>query len=134
MGDSKSKKMKNRKDFKFAIDIGSGLMEKQESQESKEEEESSETDSMEMGTVGTHRRRRTATPSEISLNKISVARFRGIMAHSSKEYDVEEIIGDLKDETGHIPLDQISLYTKKLQTVRALNVRDSLQLDDDELL
>ena len=66
--------------------------------------------------------KRSATDEEISGHMISVPRFRAIMSHSSKEYNVEEIIDDLKDDdTGHIPLDQIPLYTKRVQTLRTGN-------------
>jgi len=88
-------------------------MEEQESQECKEESsESTET-------ATKSKKRRTARLSEIASNKISVARFRGIMASSNKEYDVEEIIGDLKDDNGDIPLDQIAWYSKTLRTLRS---------------
>jgi len=67
--------------------------------------------------------KRAATPEEISNYSISVSRFRGILVNSSKEYAVEEIIDDLKDESGHIPLGKIALYTKCPQTI---------EFDDDD--
>ena len=59
--------------------------------------------------------KRTATDREIEQHKISEARFRGIMAKADKNYDVEAIIASLSDGTGHIPLNQINLYTKSVQ-------------------
>ena len=62
--------------------------------------------------------KRTATDDEVELRRISPNRLRGIMSKSNKKYNVEEIIENLKDETGHIPLDQIPLYT---ETVKSLS-------------
>ena len=58
---------------------------------------------------------RKATSDEIEQRRISEARFRGIMSKAAIKYDIEEIIENLKDSTGHIPLNQIPLYTKTLK-------------------
>ena len=53
-----------------------------------------------------------------ALRRISVQRFRAIMEKSAKQYNVDEIVNDLEDETGHIALRNIALYDRTLQTTR----------------
>ena len=61
--------------------------------------------------------KRTATADEVELRRISEARFRGIMSKAAKKYDIEEIIENLRDGTGHIPLNRIPLYTKAVKSL-----------------
>merc|ERR1712083_700329 len=49
--------------------------------------------------------------------RISVGRFRAIMAQSEKQYDVEEIVEELKDEDDFIALDDISGFRKRINTI-----------------
>ena len=50
--------------------------------------------------------------------RISTGRFRAIMSKADKQYNVEDIVHDLDDGTGHIPLSNISSFHKNMSTVR----------------
>eukprot|EP00486_Rosalina_sp_Unknown_P008219 CAMPEP_0201592920 /NCGR_PEP_ID=MMETSP0190_2-20130828/190671_1 /ASSEMBLY_ACC=CAM_ASM_000263 /TAXON_ID=37353 /ORGANISM="Rosalina sp." /LENGTH=197 /DNA_ID=CAMNT_0048051885 /DNA_START=958 /DNA_END=1551 /DNA_ORIENTATION=+ len=54
---------------------------------------------------------------DIEGRRISIGRFRAIMDKSDKKYDVDHIVEDLNDGTGHIALKDIATYTKKIRTM-----------------
>merc|ERR1712087_23278 len=57
--------------------------------------------------------------------RISVAKFRAIMRGSKKAYQVENIIEDIKDDSGQfIPLSNIASYSKNLKTMRMRSAKD----------
>ena len=49
--------------------------------------------------------------------RISISRFRAIMDKSNKKYDVDNIVDDLNDGTGHIALKDIAKYNKRIETM-----------------
>jgi len=60
---------------------------------------------------------RSATDSEVTSRSISVERFRGIMSKHYKRYPTEDIINDLQDDNGHIPLYAIASCNKRYKTL-----------------
>ncbi len=53
---------------------------------------------------------------DLSSQSISISKFRAIMDKSNKKYDVEQVINDISDGNGQIPLNRISTYTKRIDT------------------
>ena len=58
-----------------------------------------------------------ASSIDIEKRRISIGRFRAIMDKSEKKYDVDQVVEDLNDGTGHIALKDIATYHKKIQTM-----------------
>lgn len=75
----------------------------------------SELEKRRISTISTEPR--SATDSEVTSRSISVERFRGIMSKHSKRYPTEDIINDLQDDNGHIPLYSIASCNKRYKTL-----------------
>eukprot|EP01084_Bolivina_argentea_P169157 293268_1 len=54
---------------------------------------------------------------DFQRKRISIGKFRAIMQKSEKQYPVDEIVNDLHDGTGYIPIQNIATYTKRVKTV-----------------
>eukprot|EP01084_Bolivina_argentea_P094463 169817_1 len=70
----------------------------------------------------------TASNEDKNLRRISVQRFRDIMKKSNKKYDIDDIVKGLDDGTGHIPLNKIASYTKRIKTMANVLKMDSNKL------
>eukprot|EP00485_Elphidium_margaritaceum_P001745 CAMPEP_0202694468 /NCGR_PEP_ID=MMETSP1385-20130828/8324_1 /ASSEMBLY_ACC=CAM_ASM_000861 /TAXON_ID=933848 /ORGANISM="Elphidium margaritaceum" /LENGTH=732 /DNA_ID=CAMNT_0049350321 /DNA_START=25 /DNA_END=2223 /DNA_ORIENTATION=- len=65
---------------------------------------------------------------DFAKRRISIGRFRAIMGKADKNYDVETLVDELNDGTGHITLTDIASYSKRVETLK--NVHDIYDTDD----
>ena len=67
-----------------------------------------------------------ASSIDIENRRISVGRFRAIMDKADKKYDVDDLVNNLNDGTGHISLDAISSYHRRIDTEKNLFAHQKL--------